>query len=149
MTQADEGTVWDAVDAVWAYVNTKVVGTRRDEAYMQLNAIRGVMNRVRETDIIAIPRDELPDVFVTEGVGPTVVANGLRHFTYGDSPSELREVAAGLLALAEYVTAHPQVSEAQVEALAQDLVGSGLFGSINARAVARHLIAEHWKKEQP
>lgn len=74
-------------------------------------------HKVVPRDAIVIEHSELPEVTAVDNGTACTVVNGIRFFAYDDSPEALRAMAAGQLALAEYLTAHQQVDEAQVAAL--------------------------------
>jgi len=107
--------------------------------------------RIVPADAIVIERGELPEV-VKHGV-KEIAAGGI----YRTIDKELstytaryaREVGLNLLALADYLDAHPPVDEAQVKALARliadhvdpaSLVGSGERVSTTSADLARSLV---------
>lgn len=94
-----------------------------------------------ECDAIVIPREELPRV-KDRGQGTYEFDTGASLGTWeGKSAEQARLEARELLALAEYLDAHPPVDEAQVEALAAEIVQAQSPGYPDATDLARRLLA--------
>lgn len=97
-----------------------------------------------ECDAIVIPRTDLPQVkHFPDGRPFAETDRGYGDYTLDpkDTPERLRDHARALLALAEYLDAHPPVDAAQVEALTAVLYEATADpDDIEVPAVARRLV---------
>lgn len=102
--------------------------------------------KVVPTDAIVIERGELPEVRrIHREIAVAGVYRTLEEEFYTLTAERAREVGLNLLALAEYLAAHPPVDEEQVQALAEVLAGHG-FPSLPQHDAARRAIADGWTK---
>ena len=98
-----------------------------------------------ELDVIVIPRADLPEV--TEGGAYYAISDkGIdiaKPIKKNLTAAQHRRLAAEHLALAEHLTAHPPVSEAEVATLADLLIGADMDGEEGPTptTVARRLLA--------
>lgn len=109
--------------------------------------------KVVPVDAIVIERSDLPPV----AAGRKVVSGPFDRSIH-DSAESVRRQARHLLAIAEYLDAHPPVDEAQVEALAEDMIMAGASAPVSegdseafSRAmddIARRLVEQGWAKPE-
>lgn len=99
----------------------------------------------KECAVIVVDRAEWPEV-----TGDCVNGYKVRRLRVSGQAyrngDDARENARNILALAEYLDAHPPVDEAQVEALTADICAIEANGQQFASTIARRLVEQGWSK---